>query len=62
MIYALKEVCAEDGVEAFKKYSGKFVVRLPEEMHSKASLTAATRGLSLNTFVQRAVKRELEQA
>ena len=54
-----KEACIEDGVEPFKKFSGKFMARLPAKMHTEASHAAAAQGLSLNTFVQRAVEHEL---
>ena len=57
-----KEACAEDGVELFKKFSGKFIARLPVKIHSDASLAAAAQGLSLNTFVQRALEHELAAA
>jgi len=36
---------------AGKKFSGKFLVRLPPELHEKAALKAFARGESLNEFV-----------
>ena len=36
---------------ANKNYSGKFVVRVPPEVHRKVALQAAARGESLNQFV-----------
>lgn len=38
-----------------KKYSGQFVVRIPPELHKKASLKALARGESLNQFVASAL-------
>lgn len=40
---------------AGKKYSGQFVVRVPPELHKKASLKALARGESLNQFVAAAL-------
>lgn len=39
--------------EAFatKKYSGKFMVRIPPEIHRELSIKAAESGVSLNRFV-----------
>jgi predicted HicB family RNase H-like nuclease len=36
---------------AGKTYSGKFLVRVPPEVHQKVALKAAARGESLNQFV-----------
>jgi predicted HicB family RNase H-like nuclease len=36
---------------ATKKYSGKFMVRIPPEIHRELSIQAAESGVSLNRFV-----------
>ena len=36
---------------ANKEFSGKFVVRIPKDLHKKAALKAMARGESLNQFV-----------
>jgi len=40
---------------AGREYSGKFVVRVPPELHQKAALKALVRGESLNQFVTEAL-------
>ena len=45
------EACQEDGVEPFKSYSGKFVLRLPPEDHAAISIAASASGKSLNQWV-----------
>ncbi|ARW47401.1 type II toxin-antitoxin system HicB family antitoxin [Acetobacter pasteurianus] len=49
------EMCAEKGIDPVKHYSGRFVVRLPEEVHARAVEIAAARGVSLNRLVQDAL-------
>lgn len=46
---ANKEVAPEPLAE--KKYSGKFVVRVPQEIHRELALQAAQQGISLNRVV-----------
>ena len=42
--------CQEDGVEPFKSYSGKFVLRIPPEDHAAISIAASASGKSLNQW------------
>lgn len=51
--------CAEDGIEPEKPYSGKFNVRFAPELHRQASVGAMSLGISLNSFVEKAVRDEL---
>lgn len=44
------EACKEDGVEPFKSYSGKFVLRLPPQDHAAIALAASASGKSLNQW------------
>lgn len=44
------EACKEDGVEPFKSYSGKFVLRIPPEDHAAISIAASASGKSLNQW------------
>ncbi|WP_290797459.1 type II toxin-antitoxin system HicB family antitoxin [Halomonas sp.] len=53
------EVCQEKGIEPTKAYSGKFQVRLSEELHRDAVDAARARGESLNQFVALAIQHEL---
>ena len=52
--------CAEDGITPEKPYSGRFNVRFQPELHQQASLAAKSLGLSLNSFLEKAVKDELK--
>lgn len=52
------EMCAEDGVEPRKEYSGRFNVRLPSsELHAHIAAAAAANGKSLNQWVVEALQR-----
>ncbi|MBK1692531.1 toxin-antitoxin system HicB family antitoxin [Ectothiorhodospira mobilis] len=51
--------CRERGIEPTKSYSGKFLVRLPAELHEHAADAAMARGQSLNQFVASAIEHEL---
>ena len=51
------DMCAEDGVQPRKEYSGKFNVRLPSELHSHIVDAAAANGKSLNQWVIEALQR-----
>ena len=52
--------CREDGIEPEKPYSGKFNVRFSPELHRRAALGAKRLGISLNSFMERAVEDELK--
>ncbi len=54
------EWCKEDGVEPEKPYSGRFNVRFSPELHSRAALGAKVLGVSLNSFVEKSVRDELD--
>ncbi|MBX9754734.1 MAG: type II toxin-antitoxin system HicB family antitoxin [Pseudomonadaceae bacterium] len=54
------EVCAEKGISPVKNYSGKFQLRLSEELHAEAAEAAATLGMSLNQFVQQVLENEVK--
>lgn len=45
------DMCAEDGVEPRKAYSGKFNVRVPPRLHADIADAAAAHGKSLNQWV-----------
>jgi predicted HicB family RNase H-like nuclease len=44
------DACLKDGVEPFKTYSGKFVLRIPPEDHAAATMAAIAAGKSLNQW------------
>lgn len=45
------EFCAERNEKPEKPFSGKFVVRLPSEIHHRVYIKAMEKGQSLNQFV-----------
>ena len=45
------EFCAERNEKPEKPFSGKFIVRLPSELHHRAYITAMEQGKSLNQLV-----------
>ena len=45
------DMCREDGVEPRRRFSGKFNVRIPPELHATISAAAAADGKSLNQWV-----------
>mgnify|MGYP001818241801 CR=1 FL=1 len=45
------DMCAEDGVDPRKAYSGKFNIRIPMELHRKLAQAATAAGKSLNRQV-----------
>jgi len=49
--------CEESGQAPERPYSGKFNVRLGEDLHRRAAATAAVRHMSLNELVRDAVER-----
>jgi predicted HicB family RNase H-like nuclease len=53
------ESCAEDGVEAQRPCSGKFVLRVSPEMHREAAAAARTQDESLNAWITGAIKMRL---
>ncbi len=50
------EFCEEQGLEAKKPYSGRFVVRIDPELHRTAAVEARLTGLSLNAWVAGAIQ------
>jgi predicted HicB family RNase H-like nuclease len=50
--------CAERGEEPEKPFSGKFNVRLDPELHREAYVAAKSSGLSLNTWIVKAIEHE----
>ena len=54
------EFCAERGESPEKPFSGKFVLRLPEELHRKAYIQAKLKDKSLNSWVAEVLRSVLE--
>lgn len=51
--------CKEEAAEPEKPYSGKFNLRLSPELHKEIAITAKKLNLSINNFVEKALKDEL---
>ena len=51
--------CLACGDEPEKPYKGSFNVRIEAELHRKAALTASSRGMSLNAFVEEAIRQNV---
>jgi predicted HicB family RNase H-like nuclease len=43
--------CEEEGTEPEKPYTGRFIVRIPPDLHHKISVRAKVAGQSLNQWV-----------
>ena len=52
-------LCEADGKEPEKAYKGSFNVRISPELHKQAAIFATTHGISLNSFVENALRTSL---
>ena len=52
-------VCEERGEEPAKPFSGQIRVRMATNLHRKAAITAESRGVSLNTLINKAIEHEV---
>lgn len=48
-------LCEEKGVEPEKAYKGSFNVRISPELHKKIAVCAASKQISLNSYVENAL-------
>ena len=53
------EGCKADGVEPAKPYSGRLSLRMSSELHSRVAAFVAASGTTINDFINRAIKNEL---
>ena len=49
-------LCAEKGVEPERAYKGSFNVRISPELHKQIAVCAASQQISLNSFVENALR------
>ena len=54
------EMCKEDKVEPYKKFSGKFNVRIKPKLHEKIVASSKAQMISLNEFINEAIESKLE--
>jgi len=52
-------LCKEVGKEPQKSYKGSFYIRISPELHKAAAVIAGKKGISLNTFVEKAIYDEV---
>ena len=45
------DMCREDDVEPYRRFSGKFNLRIPPTLHATIAVAAAAEGKSLNQWV-----------
>jgi predicted HicB family RNase H-like nuclease len=50
------EICAEEGVSPYKKASGRFNLRLSQDLHDKAVALAKASGKSVNAWIAEVIK------
>lgn len=51
--------CKAKGLPVEKSYKGNLNIRLKPELHKKASIDAALKGISLNEYINKAVEKVL---
>lgn len=51
--------CKEEGIEPHKSYSGSLNVRLTPDLHSKVAFLAKQAGVSINSFIRKAVEKQV---
>ena len=56
------EACKADGIEPEKPYSGRLNLRMSSELHSRVAAFVATTGTTINDFINKAIKNELNHA
>lgn len=54
------EGCREDGVEPRKPFSGKMIVRMPQQLHERIALAADGYGVSINDLIVRTLEEGVE--
>ena len=53
-------LCEAQGIAPEKAYKGSFNVRISPELHKQAIIAATAGQMSLNSFVERSIKRAVE--
>ncbi len=50
------DMCREEGVDPYRHFSGKFVVRIPPDLHAEIVAAAQASGVSLNQWIEKTIK------
>ncbi|MBO4387040.1 MAG: type II toxin-antitoxin system HicB family antitoxin [Treponema sp.] len=53
------DLCRAEGKDAEKAYKGSFNVRISPELHKRIAVYAMEHGMSLNSFVEQSVEKQL---
>jgi len=53
------DFCDENNIEPEKPFKGSFNVRIEAELHRKAVIAASSNGVSLNSFVEEAIRQRV---
>ena len=56
------EICKQSNKPLMKSFKGSFNLHVTPDLHQKAAKFAATKGISLNQLVQKAIEREIAAA
>jgi predicted HicB family RNase H-like nuclease len=56
------EGCEELGIKPRKAFNGVLNIRIPPEIHSKIAIITEHEGKSINSFIRKAIEREVEYA
>lgn len=59
-LQAFLDICSAKGLDPVRSFSGKLLVRIPEELHARAVEAAAADNLSLNAYIQQAIEAKVE--
>ena len=62
MVDGYLESCKKRGLRPQKSFSGKFVVRIPPDLHAKLSVVANSANKSLNTWLEDLIKHSVKAA
>ena len=53
------ELCSQEGKEPEKPYKGTFNIRITPKLHKKAALYAMEHEISLNSFIEESIEKNL---
>jgi len=56
------ELCREEGKEPEKAYKGSFNIRVSPELHKKIAIYAMEHDITLNSFVEQSIEKQLALA
>ncbi|BAO43749.1 type II toxin-antitoxin system HicB family antitoxin [Thiolapillus brandeum] len=56
------DMCREKGIDPKRRFSGRFNVRIPSDLHARIARTAKAQGKSLNQLVAEALEHEVSEA